>query len=451
MLIRMHALFVVPLASPLDCSTLRSASDSLCISATQAPHKPPTCNLPEYKLVVAPMEVLGDFRLRHALSALGGMSDFVTEFLRVRDIPDSTQYAAHSKALAKKYSCTETTPFRITPQLMGSDANAMADAAVHLVNSSNAHRIDINCGCPAKRVNNRGAGAALLLSSNEIHQLLSSIHRALRINCNKHTQLSVKMRTGFHDTSQFESLLSSIVHSGVSSIAIHARTSVQKYNGDSNWQLLQHARQYVPDNITIVGNGDIISADDALRMFFTTQVDGVMIGRGAVIDPHLFSEIEYLIMNGILENTRYNELYNYHKNSVSLSDRKQRGFDIATLMSSREKKLKWEQQCEMNAMFRSEYRIRLFWTKYYDSCGMLRDPSRVDDAQCVHKLKSIVSFYFSPTTTTTTEVDSMRSNFRHRLLRFNARNSMEYLDEIVQCAVLLNRSQTALHFQSQFH
>ncbi len=226
-------------------------------------------------LILAPMEGVGDRTFRKAMAFIGGFDEAVTDFLRV---PTN----AHVKSLAKEYDANETHPIPLAAQLMGSDPHLMAEMAIEIA-SRGAPRIDINCGCPSNTVTGRGAGSSLLKTPNFLYEVAKEVVKAVKI------PVTIKMRSGYEDTSLFKENLLAAQESGISYLTLHPRTKVEGYGPPANWQLIAEAKRLL--TIPIVGNGDILSVLDAMRMIRETGCDALMIGRGSVIDPFVFHRI----------------------------------------------------------------------------------------------------------------------------------------------------------------
>lgn len=226
-------------------------------------------------LVLAPMEGVGDRCFRKAMASIGGFDEAVTEFMRV---PRN----AHVKSLARDYQWEETTPIPLAAQIMGSDPELMGEMARELA-AKGAQRIDLNCGCPSNTVTGRGAGSSLLKEPNILHQIAKAMVKAVNI------PVTLKMRSGFEDTSLFKENLLAAQESGVRYITLHPRTKVDGYGPPAKWELIALAKTIL--SIPLVGNGDILTVEDALRMLKTTGCDALMIGRGSVINPFIFHQI----------------------------------------------------------------------------------------------------------------------------------------------------------------
>lgn len=227
-------------------------------------------------LLLAPMEGVGDLPFRRAMAAIEGFDQACTEFIRV-------PAQGHVKSLAKKYCAHDTFPISQAVQIMGSNCERMAEMAKEL-ELRGAPRIDLNCGCPSNTVTGRGAGSSLLKNPDDVYRVAKSIVDAVTI------PVSIKMRSGFEDTSLFKENLLAAQESGVCFITLHPRTKLEGYKPPANWQLIADAKQLL--SIPVVGNGDILTVADALRMLEQTSCDALMIGRGSVINPFIFHEIK---------------------------------------------------------------------------------------------------------------------------------------------------------------
>jgi len=227
-------------------------------------------------LFLAPMEGVGDQTFRKSMASIGGFDMAVRDFLRV---PKN----AYVKSLAKQYDANELGNIPLKAQIMGSDPVLMADMAKELI-KHNAPCIDLNCGCPSNTVNGRGAGSSLLKDPKYMYKVAKSIVQAVDV------PVSVKIRSGFEDTSLYKEILFAVEESGADYITIHPRTKVEGYTPPANWDLIAQAKSLL--KIPVVGNGDILSCEDALSMLEKTNCDALMIGRGSIINPFIFKEIK---------------------------------------------------------------------------------------------------------------------------------------------------------------
>lgn len=227
-------------------------------------------------LQLAPMEGVGDRCFRKAMASIGGFDEAVRDFLRV---PTN----AHVKSLAKEYDAEELSPVPLAAQIMGSDCALMAAMAQELV-LRGAKRIDINCGCPSNTVTGRGAGSSLLKDPSILHEVAKAVVQAVSI------PVTLKMRSGYEDTSLFQENLMAVQESGVRYVTLHPRTKVDGYGPPARWDLIAYAKELL--HIPVVGNGDILTVEDACNMVRQTRCDGLMIGRGSIINPFIFQQIK---------------------------------------------------------------------------------------------------------------------------------------------------------------
>ena len=172
-------------------------------------------------------------------------------------------------------------------QVFGSDPGVMAEAASVLCDLPAEQRpdlIDINMGCPVRKVVNRCAGAALL---NDIPRLVEIVRRMAAVST---LPVTAKIRLGWDGNSQNVVEVSKALEgAGARAVAIHARTRAEKFEGNAHWELIGEAKQAV--SIPVIGNGDVRGPEDAVRMIETTGCDAVMLGRAAFGDPWVFRRV----------------------------------------------------------------------------------------------------------------------------------------------------------------
>ena len=170
----------------------------------------------------------------------------------------------------------------ISMQIFGSDVESIAYAAKYV--SERADILDINMGCPTPKVVKNGDGSRLLLNLDLVEEIAKTAVE------NSSTPVSVKMRIGW-DSKNIVAVEAAkrIEKAGASMITVHGRTREEYYAGTANWDIIKEVKESV--NIPVIGNGDIKSKEDALKIFEQTGVDGIMIGRAAIGAPWLFEEV----------------------------------------------------------------------------------------------------------------------------------------------------------------
>lgn len=177
-------------------------------------------------------------------------------------------------------------------QIFGSEPEIMADAAKKL-NNSDAGIVDINMGCPTPKITKNGEGSALMLKP----ELAGEVIRAVAAASDK--PVTVKFRKGWDDEQvnavEFAQMAE---RSGVSAITVHGRTREQFYSGKADWDIIKKVKEAV--SIPVIGNGDIVKPQDAVKMLETTGCDAVAIGRGAQGNPWIFGRTVHYIKTGIL-------------------------------------------------------------------------------------------------------------------------------------------------------
>lgn len=183
-------------------------------------------------------------------------------------------------------TCSEDRP--LGAQIFGADPQIMADAA-RIVESTGVDLIDINMGCPVKKVIKAGAGAILMKDPDLSARIIQAVKKAVKI------PVSVKIRSGWNRSSINAVEMARIAEdSGADAITVHARTADQGYSGHADWNIILNVKKSV--KIQVIGNGDIRQPSDAVKMLNETDCDAVMVGRGSLGNPWIFKGIRQLLM-----------------------------------------------------------------------------------------------------------------------------------------------------------
>ena len=235
--------------------------------------------------VLAPMAGVTDTLFRRVIRGLGSCGLLMTEFTSSEGITRSAR-----KTLRYLYFEEDERP--IAAQLFGASPSVMAEAA-RIAEDLGYDAVDINLGCPAKKVVKCG-GSGLLRELPLLEEILKTVRAAIKI------PLTIKLRAGWDDKSIVAlDVVRMAEQVGVEAAAIHPRTRMQGYAGKADWTIIAAAKQAV--KIPIIGNGDIQSPEDAERMVRETGCDAVMIGRAAATNPWIFRQMEQYRATGHYE------------------------------------------------------------------------------------------------------------------------------------------------------
>lgn len=230
-------------------------------------------------VVLAPMAGITNTAFRRLCREFGG-GLFVSEMVTSRALVERTE---ESMRLVSHH---ESEDIR-SVQLYGVDPKTIAEAVTMLVAENRADHIDLNFGCPVPKVTRKGGGAALPWKSDLFASIVNSAVRAAGS-----VPLTVKMRKGIDaDHLTYLDAGKAARDAGVTAIALHGRTASDYYSGNADWDAIAKLRESLPD-VQVLGNGDIWSAADAIRMMRQTGVDGVVVGRGCLGRPWLFGDLQ---------------------------------------------------------------------------------------------------------------------------------------------------------------
>lgn len=238
------------------------------------------------QLYLAPMEDVTDPAFRLLCKRFGAdrvYTEFVNADALVRDVASTTRKLQISDA---------ERPVAI--QIYGREPEAMADAA-RIVEQARPDFIDINFGCPVKKVAGKGAGAGLLQDVPKLLAITRAVVNAV------HTPVTVKTRLGWDDEHRIiVDLAEALQDCGIAELAIHGRTRSQMYRGDADWTLIGEVKNNPRMHIPIIGNGDITTPERARECFERYGVDAIMIGRATFGCPWIFEDMKHYLRTGEL-------------------------------------------------------------------------------------------------------------------------------------------------------
>jgi tRNA-dihydrouridine synthase B len=240
--------------------------------------------LPSFPLLLAPMEDVSDPPFR-AVCKDHGADLMYTEFI-------SSEGLIRDAIKSRKKLDIFDYERPVGIQIFGGDEDSLAMAAA-IVETTNPNLLDINFGCPVKKVAMKGAGAGVLKDIDLMVRLTTAVVKATRL------PVTVKTRLGWDDaTKNIEEVAERLQDVGIQALAIHGRTRTQMYKGEADWHLIGKIKNNPRITIPIFGNGDIDSPEKALAYKTRYGVDGIMIGRAAIGYPWIFNEIKHFLQTG---------------------------------------------------------------------------------------------------------------------------------------------------------
>ena len=273
----------------------------------------------QFPLYLAPMARFTDIVFREFCKAQGA-DVMVTEFVQAdaltRDDPKLWETVDFTEAQR---------PMGV--QIFGSNPDSMGKAARLLTDRLQPDFIDINFGCPADRVICMDAGSSMLRNPKKLGQVTAAVVKAV-----PETPVTVKIRTGWDDDSIVAKEVGHIVEGeGAQALAIHGRTKVQGYRGDANWPVIAEVAEEL--TIPVIGNGNISSAEEVIRIREQTKCAGLMIGRAALGYPWIFRDIKHYLAHGIVPEPpgiaeRWATIIEYTRQIMARPFREQRHSDL---------------------------------------------------------------------------------------------------------------------------
>ena len=251
--------------------------------------------LGDFPLLLAPMEDVSDPPFRSVCKE-NGADMMYTEFISSEGLIREAD-----KSVQKLDIYDSERPIGI--QIFGDNIESMKEAA-RISEKAKPEVLDINYGCPVKKVACRGAGAGILLDLDKMQKMTKEIVRQVKI------PVTVKTRLGWDDKSiKIVEVAERLQDVGIQALTIHGRTRKQMYKGEANWEYIAEVKNNSRINIPIFGNGDIDSPEKAIEYKERYNVDGIMIGRAAIGNPWIFNEIKHFMKN------------KRHKESPSIANR----------------------------------------------------------------------------------------------------------------------------------
>ena len=240
----------------------------------------------ENNVVLAPMAGICNSAFRRIIKEMG------CGLLYAEMVSDKALVYDNERTVEMLYMTEEERP--IAQQIFGSDKDSFVKAAKIIEEKMRPDIIDINMGCPVPKVALRAqAGSALLKSPDKVYEIVKAVREAVNV------PITVKIRSGWDNNSINAVEIAKVCEkAGASAITVHPRTRSQGYLGKANWNIIKEVKENV--SIPVIGNGDIVTPEDAKKMIDLTGCDAVMIGRGCLGNPYLIKETVHYLKTGQL-------------------------------------------------------------------------------------------------------------------------------------------------------
>jgi tRNA-dihydrouridine synthase B len=255
--------------------------------------------------VLAPMAGVTDTVFRRLIRNQGGCGLIMTEFTSSHGVVNSLKgnpLKARKPTRAFRYLYFEPEEHPISAQLFGSDPQVMADAA-KACQDFGFDIVDINFGCPVNKVVKCNGGSGLLRDLPLVEEILRKVRAAISI------PFTMKFRAGWNDQELVTTKMAQLGEDcGLQAVALHPRTREQGYSGKADWTRIAEVKAAVR-HIAVIGNGDIVTPEDAVRMVRETGCDAVMIGRTASSNPWIFRQIQQYLASGKYEQPTERQRY----------------------------------------------------------------------------------------------------------------------------------------------
>lgn len=238
-------------------------------------------NFPDNPVFLAPMEDVTDMDFRLLCKQFGAdmvYTEFVSSDALIRHV---------NKTKEKLTICEAERPVAI--QIYGREVDAMVEAA-KICEEAEPDIIDINFGCPVKKVAGKGAGSGMMKTPDLMVEITREVVKAVKL------PVTLKTRLGWdHDSKIIVELAEELQDVGIQALTIHGRTRSQMYRDDADWSLIADVKNNQRMHIPIIGNGDVTTPEQCKQRFDETGVDAVMIGRGAIGNPWIFKEVKHYL------------------------------------------------------------------------------------------------------------------------------------------------------------
>ena len=234
------------------------------------------------KLWLAPLAGYTDTVYRKICKSMGAdvvMSEMISADALIHNNPKIKMLAEFDK---------EERPIGL--QIFGNDAHKISEG-IKILMEYQPNFVDINMGCPVKKIVKNNSGSALLKDKNKIEEIVKLSYKTI----NDKLPLTVKIRAGWNSDKDLFEIVKIIQSEGASAIIFHPRTRDEMFSGKSNWNLITKVKEN--SGIPIIGNGDITTPEDAKTMFTQTKCDSIMVGRGAIGNPWIFRQIKNYLQN----------------------------------------------------------------------------------------------------------------------------------------------------------